>query len=150
MALDEQTALEYLSRSQENQRLGHAYLVTGSDRDGRASLTLGILREIVGLEAASLEEAEGEWVVVARPSSLSRRIVVDQIRALEHRLQTASGGQLKVAVIEEADRLQTEASNAFLKTLEEPPADSLILLLTGFPEQLLETVRSRCIRLAYA
>lgn len=147
MALDEQTALEYLSRSQENQRLGHAYLVTGSDRDGRASLTLGILREIVGLEAASLEEAEGEWVVVARPSSLSRRIVVDQIRALEHRLQTASGGQLKVAVIEEADRLQTEASNAFLKTLEEPPADSLILLLTGFPEQLLETVRSRCIRL---
>ena len=56
----------------------------------------------------------------------------------------------KVAIIPDADRLQTEAANAFLKTLEEPPKDSLLLLLSALPEALPETILSRCIAIPLA
>ncbi len=56
----------------------------------------------------------------------------------------------KVAIIPDADRLQTEAANAFLKTLEEPPKDSLLLLLSALPEALPETILSRCISIPLA
>ena len=56
----------------------------------------------------------------------------------------------KVAIIPDADRLQTEAANAFLKTLEEPPKDSLLLLLSTLPEALPETILSRCIAIPLA
>ena len=65
-------------------------------------------------------------IFVAEPESKSRRIVIGQIRDLEHSLQMrASPGRRKVAIVSEADRLQPQAANAFLKTLEEPPRDSL-------------------------
>ena len=48
-------------------------------------------------------------------------------------------------MIFDADRLQPQASNAFLKTLEEPPAQTHLLLVTALPGQLLETILSRCI-----
>jgi DNA polymerase-3 subunit delta' len=57
----------------------------------------------------------------------------------------ALNGRRKVAIIPDADRLQIEAANAFLKTLEEPPKDSLLLLLSALPEALPETILSRCI-----
>ena len=54
-----------------------------------------------------------------------------------------------MAVIVAADRLKTEAANAFLKTLEEPPARSILLLLTTEPQRILETLLSRCLRLNF-
>jgi DNA polymerase-3 subunit delta' len=72
--------------------------------------------------------------------------VIEQIRELEHTLQMrASNGRRKVAIIPDADRLVVQAANAFLKTLEEPPKDSLLLLLSALPEALPETILSRCI-----
>jgi DNA polymerase-3 subunit delta' len=62
----------------------------------------------------------------------------------------AADGRRKVAIISDADRLQTEAANAFLKTLEEPPKDSLLLLLSALPEALPETILSRCITIPLA
>ena len=83
---------------------------------------------------------------MAEPESKSRRIVIEQIRELEHALQMRStNGRRKVVIISEADRLQPQAANAFLKTLEEPPSNSLLLLLTALPEALPDTIVSRCI-----
>ena len=80
------------------------------------------------------------------PSSKLRRLLIEQIRDLEEALhRTPEKGSRKVAVIRDADRLMPQAANAFLKTLEEPPAGSLLLLTTELPEALLETIRSRCI-----
>jgi DNA polymerase-3 subunit delta' len=56
---------------------------------------------------------------------------------------------VKVAVIVAADRLTVQAANAFLKTLEEPPANSVLMLLTTDPQRVLETIRSRCLRLNF-
>jgi DNA polymerase-3 subunit delta' len=95
--------------------------------------------------------ARAREIFIARPESKSRRIVTAQIRALEHALQMrAANGRRKVAIIFDADRLQSEAANAFLKTLEEPPKDSLLLLLSALPEALPETILSRCIGIPLA
>ncbi len=82
------------------------------------------------------------------PESKSRRIVTEQIREFEHSLQMRSllGGR-KVGVIVDADRLNEQAANAFLKTLEEPPGHTHFLLLTSLPEQMLETILSRCLEI---
>src|SRR5262249_37689339 len=50
-------------------------------------------------------------------------------------------------ILLDAERMTTDATNAFLKTLEEPPGKALLILLTGRPEALLETILSRCIRI---
>src|SRR5205807_10008499 len=78
----------------------------------------------------------------------SRRIVVDQIRSLERAWQLcAAENRRKIGIIRDADRWQTQAANAFLKTLEEPPQNSLLLFLTALPEALPETIVSRCLSL---
>src|ERR1700716_44730 len=62
----------------------------------------------------------------------------------------STAGRRKVVIITEADRLQPQAANAFLKTLEEPPANSLLLLLSALPEVLPDTILSRCIPIPLA
>ncbi len=59
-----------------------------------------------------------------------------------------AGGR-RVAIVDAADSLHVEAANAFLKTLEEPPAGAVIILLVEREERLPETVLSRCQRLAF-
>jgi len=58
--------------------------------------------------------------------------------------------QHKIGIIVAADRMNDAAANAFLKTLEEPPPRSLLILLTTEPQRLLETILSRCLRLNFA
>ena len=57
--------------------------------------------------------------------------------------------EFKVAIIAGADRLNAQAANAFLKTLEEPPAKSVLILLSTEPQRILETILSRCLRLNF-
>src|SRR5919202_1060060 len=143
MALSVETALEYLRRAQEQNRVGHAYLISGPPGSGK--------RRLVDQFAQLVNRGDGEQVHVAEPESKSRRIVIEQVRALEHALQMrASDGRRKIAAIIDADRLQPQAANAFLKTLEEPPNDSLLLLVTALPEALPDTIVSRCIAIPLA
>jgi DNA polymerase-3 subunit delta' len=151
MAFARTTALEFLRRAYEKNRLAHAYLITGAPGSGKEVLAAELASLVNGTPAKDIFSAKAREVFVARPESKSRRIVTAQIRALEHALQMrAADGRRKVAIIPDADRLQTEAANAFLKTLEEPPKDSLLLLLSALPEALPETILSRCIAIPLA
>src|SRR2546425_13098740 len=146
MAFSRTAAVEYLRRAHEQNRLAHAYLITGPPGSGKQLLAADLASLVNGTPAKDVSTAKAQEIFVARPESNSRRIVIAQIRELEHALQMrASNGRRKVAIIPDADRLQTEAANAFLKTLEEPPKDSLLLLLSALPEALPETILSRCI-----
>ena len=79
------------------------------------------------------------------PRGAANTIQIGQVRELQTALMSKAGeGQWKVAVFVEAERLREEAQNCLLKILEEPPEDTLLLLLTGKPQNLLPTVRSRC------
>src|SRR5215510_10420888 len=151
MAFFRPTAFEYLRRAYEQNRLAHAYLITGGPGSGKEVLAAELASLVNGTPAKDIFSAKARDVFIARPESKSRRIVTAQIRALEHALQMrATDGRCKVAIISDADRLQTEAANAFLKTLEEPPRDSLLLLLSPLPEALPETILSRCIAIPLA
>ncbi len=142
MAFLPETALKYLRRAHEQDRLSHAYLISGPVGIGKRALAKNLAEIINKTEAG---------IFFVEPESKSRRIVIEQIRDLEHTLQMrATEGRLKIAIICEADRLQPQAANAFLKTLEEPPKDSLLLLLSALPELLPDTVRSRCIAIPLA
>ena len=81
-------------------------------------------------------EPDIHWVF---PEKKSRVISVDQIRdtIVSQMSQTSFGGGWKVGVITGADRLNTAAANAFLKTLEEPTEKTLFLLLSDLPQELL-------------
>jgi DNA polymerase-3 subunit delta' len=146
MAFARGTALEFLRRAHEQNRLAHAYLITGPSGSGKELLAAELTSLVNGTPSKDVFSAKAREVFVARPESKSRRIITAQIRALEHALQMrAANAGRKVVIIPDADRLQNEAANAFLKTLEEPPKDSLLLLLSALPEALPETILSRCI-----
>jgi DNA polymerase III subunit delta' len=151
MAFSRTTALDYLRRAHEQDRLGHAYLISGPPGSGKQQLAADLASLVNGTPAEDVFSARAREIVVARPESKSRRIVIEQIRDLEHALQMrARNGRRKVAIISDADRLQPQAANAFLKTLEEPPKDSLLLLLSALPEALSDTILSRCIAIPLA
>jgi DNA polymerase III delta prime subunit len=79
------------------------------------------------------------------------RVRIGQARALQHalRLRSAEGGR-RVAVVADAEWLNQEAQNALLRTLEEPPPATSLLLVTASPAGLLATLRSRCQRVTFA
>ena len=75
----------------------------------------------------------------------AKDIKVEQIRQLIQSLaQTSQLGGIKLAIIDPAERMNRNAANSLLKTLEEPTADTLLILLAAQPSRLLPTVRSRC------
>jgi DNA polymerase-3 subunit delta' len=151
MAFSRTAALGYLRRAHEQNRLAHAYLISGPPGSGKRVLAGELASLVNGTNASDVFSAKAREIFVAQPESKSRRIVIEQIRDLEHALQMrASNGRRKVAIISDADRLQPQAANAFLKTLEEPPKNSLLLLLSALPAALPDTVLSRCIEIPLA
>jgi DNA polymerase-3 subunit delta' len=151
MAFTPETAFQHLRRANEQGRLAHAYLISGAHGAGKRSLASRVANLANGTTGEDVFATGSSDVFVAEPGSKSRRIVIDQIRNLEHALQMrATGGRRKVAIVSDADRLQPQAANAFLKTLEEPPNDSLLLLLSALPEALPDTILSRCIPIPLA
>jgi len=163
MATTADRAYELISAAHGRGRLAHAFLISGAAGSGKESLAARLIQLVNGgassggfdlfgepvvVATPALDDLESGWVRVIRPRMKSRRIGVDEIRDLEHTLHLAApGGATKVGVIAEADRMNDQAANAFLKTLEEPPRNTLLLLLTASPQRLLPTVLSRCVRL---
>jgi len=81
----------------------------------------------------------------------SSQIRVEEIRAIGDALSfKAFEGRYKVVIVDDADTMNQYAANAFLKTLEEPPENSLIILISSKPERLPDTIRSRCSRINFA
>ena len=145
MPFTEDEAFTLLQRAQNLDRLAHAYLLTGPAGSGKRALANRVCQLLIEEKLTNFQHPD---VHVIEPESKSRRILIEQIRELERSLQMRSllGGR-KVGVIVDADRLQPNAANAFLKTLEEPPGHSHLLLLSSLPDQLLETILSRCLEI---
>ncbi|HET7625702.1 MAG TPA: DNA polymerase III subunit [Verrucomicrobiae bacterium] len=166
---DQGQGIELLQRSLERGRLAHAYLFTGhqlEELEGIAQTlakTLNCRNPVRGENGVAVDccdecvncrkigsgnHADVHWV---RPESKSRIVSVEQMRELMQEIYLKpTEADYKVAVIVAADRLNTQGANAFLKTLEEPPAKSVLILITTEPQRLLETILSRCLRLNFA
>ncbi|MBI3853245.1 MAG: hypothetical protein HY298_23590 [Verrucomicrobia bacterium] len=167
---EQEQVVQLLQRSLERGRLAHAYLFTGhslGELEGIArtlAKTLNCLRPMRNKTGAPAVDscdqclncrkidhdnhADVHWV---RPESKSRVITIEQMRDLMQEIHLKpTEADFKVAVIVAADRLNVQAANAFLKTLEEPPPKSILILLTTEPQRVLETILSRCLRLNFA
>jgi DNA polymerase-3 subunit delta' len=98
--------------------------------------------DLMRLELAQINDETGELEVV-------ETIAIDRVRALIDFVQLTSHRQrAKVAVIAPAERMNAAAANALLKTLEEPPAGTYLILVSDQPGRVWPTIRSRCRRLA--
>ena len=148
MAFTYEQAHTLLRNARANGRQPHALLFTGAADSGTHRLALALAAELNGARADSLENLQHPSCRVLRPGSKIRTISIDAVRSVEPFLALrAAEGETKLVIIDEADRLLDEAANAFLKTLEEPPPQTLIILITALPQKLLPTILSRCVRL---
>jgi DNA polymerase-3 subunit delta' len=101
-------------------------------------------------DAAEAVDGEAEQSAADRKKKPSKQIKISQIRDLLDVIQTGThqGGR-RVILLAPAEAMNTATANALLKTLEEPPPDTVILLVSSEPDRLLPTIRSRCQGMAF-
>jgi hypothetical protein len=135
-------ALKVLARARAEGRMPHAILLTGADA--------GLLeRAAEHLAAVHLEDpapiAHPDYRNL-RPGGLSRRIKIKSAQEVVHAFTLSSATGRRVVVIHEPDRFMPEAANCLLKSLEEPPPGTLIVLQTTNYYSVITTILSRCLR----
>lgn len=140
------------------ERMHHAWLLAGKKGLGKASFAQAAAREFLG--AAPGEGAHPDIITLTygpknkdeakkrddgKPFELARGIKVDQVRDIQRRLTTRpTMGPHRVVIVDPADDMEVSASNALLKSLEEPPDGTFFMLVAHSPARLLPTIRSRC------
>jgi DNA polymerase III subunit delta' len=159
--------IDLLSRSVARKALPSSLIFAGPSTTGKRAATVAVAQ---ALNCPSSPEAAAERadacgrcsactriarnvypdVLIVEPGD-SGAIKIDRVRdVIDRTAYRPFEGRRRVVIFDEADALVVPAQNALLKTLEEPPPSSVFILLTARPETLLPTVRSRCIRLAFA
>lgn len=152
-----QTALAQFAGAAGGGRMHHAWLITGPSGIGKldlatraANLWLRVdadaqpLDRIIVTRQGKDEKAEAKRLA-GEPFEARRNITVDQVRDVQQTMTTRpTMGTRRAIIIDSADDLERGAANALLKSLEEPPEDTIFLLLSDEPGRLLPTIRSRC------
>ncbi|MFN2450745.1 MAG: ATP-binding protein, partial [Candidatus Dormibacteria bacterium] len=145
-------AVAGLERALAEASLAHAILLTGPPEVGKTTLAEGLAGAVLNAErwpgglAAHpdhwVEDTEAERVAIRRVRAGGKP---DEEQTLQDflSLRPYAGGR-RVAVIARAERLNEEAANTLLKTIEEPPPGTHLVLCTSFPERLPATILSRC------
>ena len=151
-------------------KLHHAWLITGPPGVGKATLAYRMARFLLGAKSLlsdSLDipaddsvaqrvasQGHGDLFVLRRPydfktKKLRSEIPISEARRLAEFFQTkpAEGGW-RVCIVDSMDEMNQKSENAILKSLEEPPEQTILILLSNNPGKLLPTIRSRCLHLA--
>ena len=173
MIVGQDRAVEVFSNAWASRRMHHAWLLAGPRGVGKATFartaaarvlsdSAGPAIDLPGLETppdhpiarllAAGSHPDFRWLerLERQTGGLARNISVDQVRSLGNLLTvTPSMSPWRAIVIDAADDLEASAANALLKMLEEPPANTLFLLVSHAPGRLLPTIRSRCRRLDF-
>lgn len=155
--LDVVSVRESLGSILASGKMPHAFLFAGPRGSGKTS-SARILAKSVNCEgkqkpcnkcAACVSITRGTNVDVVEMDAASNR-GIDDARALKENIRLAPiGAKYKVYIIDEAHMLTTEAANALLKTLEEPPEHAIFVLCTTEKHKLLDTVVSRCVQINF-
>ncbi|MBI4489700.1 MAG: DNA polymerase III subunit delta' [Deltaproteobacteria bacterium] len=154
--------LETLRRGLERDRLHHAYLFVGPEGVGKKTVALSLAMAIQCRErvhdfcgrcinCVRVQSGNDPDVRVVGLLTGKKEISIEQIRELERELKFRTfSGRKKIAIVDPASLMNFSAQNALLKTLEEPPRDSLLILISTSAGGLLPTLLSRCLRLSFA
>ncbi|MDO8494317.1 MAG: DNA polymerase III subunit [Deltaproteobacteria bacterium] len=129
--------IEQLKKLLRDERIPHAILLSGMEGIGKKMVAFGFAQAI--LRCGNIHP-DLHFVI---PDGQS--IKIEQIRELKHKASLHSfAGGAKIFILDDADAMTESASNALLKILEEPPADTFLILISSRPNMLLPTIRSRC------
>lgn len=130
-----------ISKAIKADKLSHAHLLVGEDGIGKSRLARNIGYKILGKTKDIQYVDLVEWHVEKNKSTIgvsSIRTLIEEINKKPYE------GDKKVIIIYNVDKMTTQAQNAFLKTIEEPPKNVTILLLCENIEVVLDTIKSRC------
>ncbi|OGX29841.1 MAG: DNA polymerase III subunit delta' [Omnitrophica WOR_2 bacterium RIFCSPHIGHO2_01_FULL_49_10] len=154
--IGQELAVDLLKKAIEEKRLAHAYLFIGPDGVGK-SLLAKIFAKALNCEKQTAEacdecvpckKIEGNIhpdVITVSPEGKSSQIGIDAIRKIEKAMSLKPyEGRTKVFTIDGADKMTEEAANSLLKTLEEPPKETVLVLLASNMFKLQPTIVSRC------
>ncbi|MBT5231156.1 MAG: DNA polymerase III subunit delta' [Methylococcales bacterium] len=152
-----QASWKNLLEQHKQGKLAHAYLLSGLPGLGKAGFARFVSSALLCLdlsEHGACGHCKTCHLLAADtlpdfyellPEGKSQTIRIDQVRKLcAHLILTPQIASMKIAVIQVADSMNVASANSLLKTLEEPTADTLLILVTDFPNRLLPTIRSRC------
>ena len=156
-----QRECEFLKSAVRRERLPHALLFSGPDGIGKRSVAAALAAwlqceaggdDACGDCAACRQAGAGTHpdvqLVAVAPGK--KEIGIDRMREIKKFMQLRPlRGKAKIAIIDDAHALTAAAQNAVLKTLEEPPDRSFLILIANNPDGLLPTVRSRCQRVQF-
>lgn len=152
MILGHERILDFLNRAIASHRLAQAYVFVGPEKVGKTAVASWLVGKLLDVgKCKDIEDiTHADFFVLSRltdekTGKRKAQIGVEQIRELNEKLaMTSFMGGRKVAFIEEADRMNAEAANALLKTLEEPASQTTLILRASSVDQLLPTIVSRC------
>ncbi len=149
---------DILRRALASGRLAHAYLFEGPEGIGKRLMALALVRAVFCSNGNGcgdcppcrrIDHQNHPDLHLLEPEGAS--IKIEQIRTLQRELAYRPlEGKKKVCLIEGAEKMNSAAGNALLKTLEEPAGNALLILLTANSEGVLGTIRSRCQRLPFS
>jgi len=134
--------LKVLARARAEGRMPHAVLLTGND----GAVLARAAEQLAALHLGEADPLAHPDCRVLRPAKKSRRIVIENVLEVVAALRLSSLTPRRVVIVNEPDRFLSESANAFLKTLEEPPPGTLIILQTTHYYRVLPTILSRCLR----
>ena len=172
--IGQERAVAVLSQAISRGRISHAYLFSGPSQVGKATAALQLAQalnckgedppcgrcrqcyliqegkhpdvEVIGIGGLCDESEHKD-----HSADGSKEIRICQVRRLKRIASRAPfEGRYRVVIVDPADALNVESSNALLKTLEEPPSSLVVILVSGREEALLPTVRSRCRRVQFS
>ncbi len=141
-----------IERAIQRHRLSHSLMLTGDDLTTLERVATGIADRLLNGPESTAYFSPGQHpdCFALRPAGKMRLISADSTRNLINKIQVSGNvSPRKVAIIHEADRMNVAAANIFLKTLEEPPANTTLLLLTRRPYALLPTILSRVLHFRF-
>lgn len=136
--IGQEFAKKYLSNSIKNDKINHAYIFEGIDGIGKKRFA----EELSTILFKGISSNANPDCININPDGNSIKIA--QIRKLQSDIIIKPHRDYKIYIINHSEKMTIEAQNTLLKTLEEPPAYAIIILITNNKQGLLETVRSRC------
>jgi len=148
-------AITVIERAIARQRLSHSVLLHGDDADTLLAIADAIADRLLNGQpdqraSATFPVDQHPDCFSLRPAGKMRQISANATRDLINKVQVSPAVALrKVAILHDVDRMHLAAANIFLKTLEEPPANTTLLLLTTRPYALLPTIRSRVLHFRF-
>lgn len=150
--------IEHLENAIENGQVSHAYIFNGEDGIGKMTTAKAFVKALLcesknscGTCQSCIQIDSGNHPDVIYVTHEKAGITVDDIRDQVNQSVFVKpySSDYKVYIIDEADKMNAAAQNALLKTIEEPPAYAVIILLSNNKESFLETIVSRCVVLNF-